>query len=155
MKKYLFTPEKILPVAITGAGLYILWRLFFKQSETEKAQEAGAEDVKAYVQTATAAQTATKTRGEWALIADTIYNDLRYSRIDDDHGDAIYQLARCKNDADVATLIDTFGKRQEYLFGLPVGDEMALPTFVRGNLSNDEINIVNDNYRRKNIRFRW
>lgn len=154
MKKYL-NPQTLLPVAITGAGLYILYRLFFKKSETEKAQEAAAGDVKAYVQAATAAQTPTKTRGEWALIADTIYNDLRYSRIDDDHGDAVYQLARAKNDADVATIIDIFGKRQEYLFGLPVGDEMALPTFVRSNLNDTEINTVNDNYKRKNIKFRW
>lgn len=147
--------NKMLPVAFGLAGFYLVYRLFFKKTETEKAQEAAASDVKAYVSAATAAQTPTKSRGEWALIADTIYNDLKYSRIDDDHGDAIYQLARCKNDADVATLIDIFGKRQEYLFGIPVGDEMALPTFVRGNLNTNEINVVNDNYKRKGIRWTW
>jgi len=155
MKKNILDPKALLPVAITGAGIYFLWRFFFKKSETEKAQEQASSDVKAYVQAATTAQTPTKSRGEWALIAETIYNDLKFSRISDDHADAIYQLARAKNDADVATLIDIFGKRQEYFFGIPTGDEMALPTFVRSNLSNNEIEIINNNYSRKNIKFRW
>lgn len=155
MKKDWTDPKKILPIAGIGAGLYLFWRFFLKKSETEKAQEQGIEDVKAYVQAATTAQSPTKTTGEWAIIAETIYNDLKYSRVADDHGDAVYQLARVKNDADVAVLINSFGKRQEYFFGIPTGDEMLLPTFVASNLNSTELATINDNYRRKGIKFRF
>lgn len=149
---------QILPYATIGVGLYLFYKFFLKKTETEKAQQQSQQDVTTYVQQSTSGQTAsttpTKTRGEWALIADTIYEDLKYSRVSDNHGDAIYQLARPKNDADVALLIDTFGTRQEYFFGVPT-TEGTLPVFVNSNLSNNERNIINDNYKRKNIKFRF
>jgi hypothetical protein len=148
-------PKNIIPYAGLAAGLFIIYKLFIEKSKTEKAQEAGAEDINAYVQAATTAQSPTKSRGEWAVISDQIYDSLKYSRVSDDHGNAVYQLARVKNDADVALLISTFGQRQEYFFGIPVGDEMNLPTFVTSNLNSSEIATVNDNYRRKNIKFRY
>lgn len=98
--------------------------------------------------------TLTKSKAEWDQIADAIYNDLRYSAVDDDKADAGYQLARLKNDADAIYLVKTFGKRQEYFFGLPIGSEMGLISFVNSNLSQDNINLINDNYKRKNMMFK-
>jgi len=98
--------------------------------------------------------TLTKSKAEWDQIADTIYNDLRYSAVDDDKDDAGYQLARLQNDADAIYLVKTFGKRQEYFFGLPIGSEMGLISFVNSNLSQDKINLINDNYKRKNMMFK-
>ena len=46
-------------------------------------------------------QTPTKSKGEWQIIANQIYEDLRYSAIDDDKKDAQYQVSRVKNDADI------------------------------------------------------
>jgi hypothetical protein len=99
-------------------------------------------------------QASTKTDAEWSAIADTIYTDLRYSSLDDNKADAGYQLSRVKNDTDVFKLISFFGTRTEYLFGLPTM-EGGLPEFVRSNLSTGDIDIINDNYRRKGISFRW
>lgn len=149
------TGEFILYVVIAIVVLVVVYKLFLKKSVTEQSTEKSDEAVTDYIKEATSTQTPSRTRGELALIAETVYNDLKYSRIDDNHGDAIYQLARMRNDADVAVLIELFGKRQEYAFGLPLGDEQNLAQFVRGNLNPSEIDIVNDNYRRKSIKFRW
>ena len=97
----------------------------------------------------------TKSKAEWDQIADTIYNDLRFSAISDDKADAGYQVARVKNDADMIYLIKTFGKRQEYLFGLPSGSPMGLTEFITSNLSREKINIINSNYASKGIKFKF
>lgn len=99
--------------------------------------------------------TLTKSKAEWDAIADTIYNDLRYSALADNKDDAGYQVARVKNDADIIYLIKTFGKRQEYLFGLPSGSPMSLSEFITSNLSRKSINLINDNYSRKGMNFKF
>ena len=147
--------EFVLYIVLSILAILVVYKLFLKKSVTELSVIKSDEAVDEYIRTTTQTQTPTKSRGEWGIIAETIYNDLKYSRIDDNHADAVYQLARVKNDADVATLIDMFGKRQEYAFGLPVGDEQNLAQFVSSNLNTSEVNTVNDNYSRKKIRFRW
>jgi hypothetical protein len=96
-----------------------------------------------------------KSKAEWDTIADTIYNDLRYSALADNKADAGYQVARVKNDADIIYLIKTFGKRQEYLFGLPSGSPMSLAEFITSNLDRENINLINDNYSRKGMNFKF
>lgn len=147
--------QEVIPIAILGAAGFLFYRIFIRKTVTEETTAAADQAVSQYIQQATSVQQPTKSRGEWALIADSIYNDLKRSRIDDNHGDAVYQTARVKNDADVATLIDVFGRRQEYFFGVPVGDEQSLPQFITSNLSSDEVALINNNYARKGIKFRF
>ena len=97
----------------------------------------------------------TKSKAEWDQIADTIYNDLRYSAVADNKADAGYQVSRVKNDADMIYLIKTFGKRQEYLFGIPSGSPMGLAEFITSNLDRSNINLINDNYTRKGMKFKF
>jgi hypothetical protein len=96
-----------------------------------------------------------KSKAEWDQIADTIYNDLRFSAVADNKADAGYQVSRVKNDADMIYLIKTFGKRQEYLFGFPSGSPMGLTEFITSNLNRDQINLINDNYSRKGMKFKF
>ena len=138
-----------------GIGLYFIYRFFIKKSTTEQSITKADTSIEQWTQQAIKTETPTKTPGEWAVIANTIYEDLKYSKLDDNKADATYQIARVKNTADLAMLIQQFGKRQEYFFGIPAGDEKDLPTFVRTNLDNEQIAIVNDNYRRKNIKFQY
>ena len=100
-------------------------------------------------------ETPTKSPGEWAIIADQIYEDLRYTALDDDKADAGYQVSRVKNNADFKLLFKAFGKRQEYVFFVPSGSEKDLQQFIRSNLSESAIQIINSNYRRKNITFQF
>lgn len=97
----------------------------------------------------------TKSVGEFQIIADQIYADLRYSALDDNKENATYQLCRVKNEGDVALLIKLFGKRQEYLFGIPSGSKQDLQQFVTSNLSKKQIAVVNNNYLGKNIKYRF
>jgi hypothetical protein len=97
----------------------------------------------------------TKSKAEWDQIADTIYNDLRYSALADNKADAGYQVSRVKNDADMIYLIKTFGKRQEYLFGIPSGSPMGLSEFITSNLDRSNIDLINDNYSRKGMKFKF
>lgn len=99
--------------------------------------------------------TLTKSKAEFDQIANTIYNDLRFSAIDDNKNDAIYQIQRVKNDADILYLIKSFGKRQEYFFGFPAGNEKGLSEFITSNIDRNSINIINDNYNRKNMKFKF
>lgn len=123
---------------------------------TKTEQEVKSEKViDTYVRETLQRQQPTKSKGEWQIIADQIYADLRYSALDDNKADATYQVARAKNDADVALLIQLFGRRREYLFGLPAGAEMNLQEFLRSNLSTKQMNAINDNYSRKGIKYRF
>ena len=100
-------------------------------------------------------ETPTKSPGEWAIIADQIYEDLRYTALDDNKADAGYQVSRVKNNADFKLLFKAFGKRQEYVFFVPSGSEKDLQQFIRSNLSDSAIQIINSNYRKKNITFQF
>lgn len=96
-----------------------------------------------------------KSKAEFDIIADTIYNDLKYSAIADNKSDAAYQVARVQNDADILYLIKSFGTRQENLFGIPNGSKQSLPEFITSNLSRDTINLINSNYSRKGMKYKF
>jgi len=155
------TRNSILVIGGVAAGYFLvlkplLVKLGLQKSAEEKElerQEAAA--TASYIRETLRKQKPTKTAGEWALIAGQIYEDLKYSAIDDNKDNAALQVSRVQNDADVATLIQQFGKRQEYFFGLPLGDLKTLPQFVTSNLSASKIVTINDNYRRKGIKFRY
>lgn len=97
----------------------------------------------------------TKSESEWQIIANTIYEDLRFSSLDDNKADAGYQVSRVQTEKDLATLIKAFGFKQEYFFGLPTGGKKDLPAFIRTNLSKSAIEQINWNYRSKKIKFQY
>lgn len=126
------------------------------KSAKEKAAEKNIENkVNKQITDLGKKQKQTKTAAEWQVIAEQIYNDLRYSALSDNKADAGYQVSRVKNDLDFWTLYKAFGRRREYLFGIPAGAEMDLPQFIRSNLSSKQIAQINNNYNKKNIKFRY
>jgi len=154
--------EKIVTYAI-GAGITyflivkpVLVKLGILKSAAEIAQErVNTGNIDTYIADSLKRQTPTKSVGEWTIIADKIYEDLKFSGASDDKKDAGYQVARVQNDADIAVLYKAFGKRQEYYFGIPYGGLRDLMAFITSNLSSDAIATINDNYKRKNIKFRF
>jgi hypothetical protein len=154
--------EKIVTYAI-GAGItyfLIVKPLLVKLGVIKSAEEIAAEkenkeNVDAYIDATIKSGTPTKSLGEWTLIGNQIYEFLRYSGASDDKNGAMMQIMRVKNEADVATLLKAFGKRQEYFFGIPYGGLQNLVSFVKSNLSDSQIATINDNYLRKNIKFRF
>jgi hypothetical protein len=154
--------QKILIYAIgVGAGYLLIVRpllvkLGIVKSSAEIQQEIyQSGNVQDYINTAVAKQTPTKSKGEWQIVADQLYYDLKFASPSDDKADAGYQISRVQNDADFALLYDTFGKRQEYYFGIPAGGLQDLVQMVTSNLDRAALNKINDNYLRKGIKFRF
>ena len=154
--------QKIITYAAVAGGAYflvlrpLLVKLGIVKSGAEIMQEQSQQqNISDYVNLSLAKQTPTKSKGEWQLIADNIYNDLKFSGIADNKSDAGYQVARVQNDADIATLIQVFGLRQESFFGINTGGLQNLPQFIIGNLSKSAIATINNNYARKSIKFRF
>jgi hypothetical protein len=154
------TQKLLIYAAVIGGGYFLvlkplLIKLGIMQDPALAAQAAAqSQNVSDYVSSAVASQTPTKSRGEWQLIADSLYTDLSQIVINN-RSDAVYQLARPQNDADVALLIDTFGQRQQNWFGFSAGSTQTLPAFVAQNLTSSDIDVVNNNYQRKGIKFRF
>ena len=153
---------KIITYAIVVGGGYffiikpLLVKLGILPSAQQVQQEtASTTNISDYVNSALVKQTPTKSKGEWQIIANNIYNDLSKSGVADNKSDAGYQVARVQNDADIATLIQAFGMRQESFFGINTGGLQNLPQFIIGNLDKSEIAKINNNYARKNIKFRY
>jgi len=154
--------QKLLLYTAIGGGAYflilkpILIKLGILKSSLEVQQEQSQkENIDSYISNSIRTQTPTKSIGEWQIIADQIYNDLKFSGIADNKSDAGYQVSRVQNDADIATLIQVFGMRQESFFGVNIGGLQNLPQFIIGNLDKSEIAKINNNYARKNIKFRY
>lgn len=127
----------------------------FKTAKEIKEETELKQKVEKQIKTLQKKETQTKSDTEWAIIAEQIYNDLRYSALDDNKKDAGYQVARVKNDLDFWVLYKAFGKRREYWFGIPAGSEMDLPQFIRSNLSSSAIEQINKNYKTKKIKFQF
>jgi hypothetical protein len=126
-----------------------------KTSEEKETEQKNKELIQQQVKEVTQVEKPTKSVAEWKIIADQIYEDLKYSAVSDNKDDAGYQVARVKNNADFWILFQQFKKRREYLFGIPSGSLMNLQQFILSNLDREKVAKINDNYRRKNIKFRF
>jgi hypothetical protein len=127
----------------------------FKSAEERREETDKNKKLEQQINEVAKTQTPTKSAFEWQAIADQIYENLRYTALDDNKDNAAYQAARVKNDADFLQLWKSFGSRQEYAFGLPVGSKQNLQQFLLSNLSDSKIKELNNNYSRKNIKFRY
>ena len=98
----------------------------------------------------------TKPEGLYAIMANQIYDYLKRSAIDDNKK-AAFELLYVKvlNDADIAKLIKYFGLRQEFAFGVPMGQPKDLNQFVTSNLSKKQIEALNQTYERYKMQFRF
>ena len=154
--------ETIIIVAMAAAGaigiaavMKILQTLgIFKSKEQRELDKLIQQQINAQKKAILNVQQPTKLPGEWAIIADIIWEDLHHSAREDNKADAVYQLKRVKNDADFVILNDLFGNRQEWFFGIPTGKKTFMP-YINSNLSNKQLNEINNNYKQKGIRFRF
>jgi hypothetical protein len=101
--------QKLLLYTAIGSGAYflilkpILIKLGVLKSALELEQDYTQKvNIDAYINNSIKTQTPTKSKGEWQIIADQIYNDLKFSGASDNKSDAGYQVARVQNEADVA-----------------------------------------------------
>lgn len=98
----------------------------------------------------------TKPESQFAILADQLYEYLKYSAISDEKKKAWELLyINLNNDADAALMLKYFGKRQEYNLGFPVGGLKNLSEFVTTNLSQSYIDNLNQRYTKSKMKFRF
>ena len=150
-------------LVIYGLGILAVYILILKpiliklglqsDPEREKTEERKTSQIDEQIKLVTKTQQPTKSVQEWQTIADAIYEDLRYVGYADNKKDAVYQVCRVKNDADFWTLYKLFAKRRDYVFGIPSGSLMDLQQYLKANLSQSDFDVINNNYKRKGIKF--
>jgi len=96
----------------------------------------------------------TKSVAEWNQIADVIYQSLNKSSVSNDIDLAGLQVCRVRTNADVAQLMKSFSKRQDYFFGIPQGAAQGLEYFVTKKMPS-KVSAINNHYKRKNISKRF
>lgn len=151
-----------IPTALILVGSFVgfkLYQKFFKKSAREELKNV-ADEIKQLERTKDpntgSTMRLTRTRAQWALVADSIYNSIKYSGISDNKANAEAQLKTVKNDLDLAVLIEQYGARQLYFFGLPDGDKMTLiAAIATGELNSRAIARINEDYKNKGITFRF
>ena len=91
--------QKLLLYTAIGGGAYflilkpLLIKLGILKSALELEQDYSQKvNIDAYINNSIKTQTPTKSKGEWQIIADQIYNDLKFSGIADNKSDAGYQI---------------------------------------------------------------
>jgi hypothetical protein len=92
---------------------------------------------------------------ELQIIADNIYENIATSWWADEKEKAagiIYN--KIINDSDWWQLVKLFGRRQEYYFGLPTGGLKDLESFLKTNLSDDQIRRLNNGFRLYKMKYR-
>ena len=94
--------------------------------------------------------------GQWKLVADSIYNSMKFSATSDNKSNIEKQLKMVQNDLDFLLLTQAYGLRQHYVFGIPDGDKTTLiGQIATGELSDKRIKSINANYASKGIKFRF
>lgn len=133
--------KEILTYAGYGVGIFLVYKLVngllvsagLKKSDIEAKKEADATAArKKELDQATKTSALTRPSSEYYSAADTIYNALKFSSIDDDADKAQYAFTSIINSAaDLAFLKVVYGVRPTYNFGLKQGDFDLITTLQR------------------------
>jgi len=112
-----------------------LYTIVFPSEAAKRNAELGR-NINSEISNLQKSQVASYPDSVYDTLANTIYNSMRFA-VGDDYGAVQDSLKKMKNDLDVAKLIKAFGSRQDYAFGIPVGDKMDLLTYVKKELGNE------------------
>ena len=85
-------------------------------------------------------------------IAESIYNVLKFSSLDDDKPEAIRLLKTAQNNDDFLLIQQAFGERREYFFGLPTGGLKSLSAFMSDNFSTSQKAELKNDFLTKGIK---
>jgi hypothetical protein len=128
-----------------------LYTIVFPSEEAKRNAELGR-NINSEISNLQKFQKASYPDSVYDTLANTIYNSMRFA-VGDDYAAVQDSLKKMKNDLDVAKLIRAFGSRQDYAFGIPVGDKMDLLTYVKKELGNEYFGLTS--YRVSNINKDW
>jgi hypothetical protein len=149
-------------LALAGGGIYLLYKTYkilFKneqeqtnikiQTETKKELDAAIKKAKL-----------SYPLSQYSAWANIIYNSTMYG-LGDNYGAVKQVLLLMKNDADVLKLVQEYGSRQNYVFGIPQGEKRDLFTNLRAELGDEyfglytgKLNDINADWTKKKISYK-
>lgn len=93
----------------------------------------------------------------WAA---SVYEGMRYC-VGDNYSGVEDVMKKLQNNLDVALLVQSFGLRQNYCFGIPAGDPMDMLTFIKrelgdewGGLTDYRVVRINADWSKKGITYK-
>ncbi len=137
----------VVPAAVVVGG-YLVYNQFFGERPDEAARDNALDAAIA------AEGTPTLSEIEMASIANSVYEDIQYSWISNDLNDAVRQLCRVKNTADILGVIKAYGRRTLKTFGIPRGS-FTLEESVASQLGTGDKDFVNRYYDAQGINFNF
>ena len=155
MKELTSIQKKYIKYALYGVGAILvikqLSKLFRKPSK-----EIIKEVVKEADNLKKQGVKSSRTLSQWKLVADSIYNSMKFSAVSDNKDNIEKQLKMVQNDLDFLLLTQAYGIRQHGFYFLPDGEETTLiGQIATGELSNERIKRINADYAAKGIKFRF
>jgi len=139
-------------LAVAGFVGYKLYRIVFPTSSDKKSQQfikSISNDIDRF---RLQGMTPSYPDAQYKTYANSIYNGMRYA-IGDDYGLVEEILKKMQNDLDVALLIDAFGIKQNFAFGIPTGDPIDMITMIKSELGNDYFGLTD--YRVQRVNRDW
>lgn len=154
----------IIPGAVVVGGGILFYKIgqkfgLFDDAAEQARKKAAAEreaQMQASIDQICSITPTTKTEAEWVQIADKLENCFDYAGYLSSYRDeAVYQLARAKNDCDVQKMIRYFGHRALRSPFLVKSGDYTLSQAILERLTRENVDAVNSNYARKGIKFSW
>tara|TARA_R110000824_G_scaffold200622_1_gene384618 strand:+ start:1148 stop:1612 length:465 start_codon:yes stop_codon:yes gene_type:complete len=150
----ILTKKNATYAAYAVGGLFVAKKIFdyFKSTSKQTLKDVETE----VVRLEKAGMQPSRSLGQWKLVADSIYNSMKFSYVSDNKSNIEEQLKMVKNDLDLALLVKAYGLRQHYTFAIPDGNRTTLiGQIATGELSNSRLKSINDNYSQKGITYRF
>jgi len=151
-------PEKLLIYGVAGFALYKIYNVLFNSAQDQKNTELEKENSKE-LNALLKKYKLTYSPANYLAFANTIYEGTKYG-LGDNYEAVETTLLKMNNDADVAKLIQAYGSRQNYIFGIPAGEKRDLLTNLRAELGSDfggvtsyRLDRVNKNWKLKRIKY--
>lgn len=151
----------VVVVGLTGVVVLAGFKIYkkFNPSKGEKDERKFMDDIDNDVKRFKAAgESQTFPDSAYMQFANTVYDGMRYA-VGDDYGSVVDTCKKMMTNLDVALLIQAFGVRQNYVFGIPAGTPMDMLTFIKDELGNefwfiDRIGKINSDWNAKGIKYR-
>lgn len=92
----------------------------------------------------------------YSTAANSIYENLRYSSIDDDANKAeAAVLSVVFTDLDYLMLVKKYGSRQRYVLGVSVGGKTDLPTTLQDEFSRSRLERLNSEIQKRGVTYQF
>jgi len=150
----ILTKKNVTYAAYAVGGLIVAKKIFdyFKSTSKQTLKDVETE----VVELENEGMKPSRSLGQWKLVADSIYNSMKFSYVSDNKSNIESQLKMVQNDLDLALLVKAYGLRQHYTFAIPDGSKTTLiGQIATGELSNSRLESINNNYAQKGIKFRF